>query len=777
MKLLNRFRTVPYKLFLSFTVLIVLTTLIVGTTSSIYFTSNFNEEIENIHADMLSHTSEMIDTNILQKAEKVYVDLAMNPDLAFLFDNPIEGNTAKILDAQRSLNNAVRLYPDLLESISVYYQKNQIVLSSQQGITYLNDSTEKIIVDTNWIRQMDQSKSTGMWIGTRLVAADLGGSTGGAKLFTYVRTYPFAVTAERAQGYIAVNMKESALNSVIRSKSSADRGQLFIIDRQGEVISSDNSHSLRESVSPATLESMFRSGDTMDSFIDEEDGARSFVSHTTLFTTGWKLVKITSVEQFYKKSSSIQRTLIIICLIAVAVGLALANLFTVNLYNPLKALLQSLRQSFGPAVHTPTGKTLNEYTLINETIRSLSVKMTELETTVEENRPVIKHHFVSDWLLRANGTREEWEEQLNYLQINMGGPFYCALLIQFDERRFDALQMENKQIIIYNLIRELETIELDGLKCLAVSSSETSISVIANAHSPDDADLHAAIRQVRAYASQHFLMEPNAASGSWTGEPLHLRHSYREAQDYMSFSYFHPELSWFPDAVFREKGWNTGPFPDTLNRRFEETLKERDYSGALAVIQEAVQELKTGMYPAEQSHVYWKSFVAVYHAFVKGAHLKSEDILSEEKIRQFQNIGNIDEFQEWLAQVVRLTFAYMDDRSLNRSAEIVERVKTYIQQHLDRDLSLNAVAEQVHLNASYVSQLFKEESGINFVDYVTKLRMEKAAELILTTAMTLEQIAEQIGYNSATYLIKKFKQTFGVTPKTYKYNHTLSGSE
>lgn len=778
MKLLNRFRTVPYKLFLSFTLLIVLTTLIVGTTSYVYFTSNFNEEIEKIHADMLDHTSEMMDSNILQKAEKVYVDLAMNQDLSFLFDNPMEGNYAKIIDAQRSLSNAIRLYPDLLESVSVYYKGNQIILSSQQGITYLKDSPDKIVVNIDWIRQMEQSRSGALWIGTRTVAQNLGANTGGPLLFTYVRAYPFTVTAERSQGYIAVNMKESALNSIIRSNGSTDRGQLLIIDQQGAVISADNKAlDIPASIDSATVHRIISSNTGMDNVITDVGGVRSLVSYTTLSTTGWKLIKITSVEQFYQKSSAIQRTLIIICLIATVVGLALANLFTMNLYHPLKALLQSLRQTFDPTLQQPVSKTLNEYTLINQAIRSLSVKMTELETTVEENRPVIKHHLVSDLLYRTNGTREDWTEKLEFLQLDMSGPYFSALLIQFDERRFDALQMENKQIIIYNLIRELESLDNDGIRCLAISSSDTGISVIVNAQSKDDAAIHQAIDQLCAYASQHFLLEPITAAGSWTEEPMHLRNSYKEAQRYMKFSYFHPELNWLPDAAFRDKGLYTGAFPEQFSDRFEDALKNRDEQAAIEAIREIVKELQSGVYSVEQCHNQWRSFVAVYHAYVKGAHMKSEDILSEDWVRRFEEIGNIVEFQDWLTQVVSLTFSFMHGRSSNRSAENVERVKVYIVQHLDRDLSLNAVADQVQLNSSYVSQLFKEETGTNFVDYVTKLRMERTAQLILGTSMTLEQIAEQVGYNSTTYLIKKFKQAFGVTPKTYKYNHSLANSK
>jgi AraC-like DNA-binding protein len=89
-------------------------------------------------------------------------------------------------------------------------------------------------------------------------------------------------------------------------------------------------------------------------------------------------------------------------------------------------------------------------------------------------------------------------------------------------------------------------------------------------------------------------------------------------------------------------------------------------------------------------------------------------------------------------------------------------------------LSLQIVSERVSLHPRYLSQLFKEETGVNFVDYINRRRLEAAAQLIKTSDLNVEQIAGSVGFNTPAYFIKKFKEAYGVTPKTYKINYATS---
>ena len=88
---------------------------------------------------------------------------------------------------------------------------------------------------------------------------------------------------------------------------------------------------------------------------------------------------------------------------------------------------------------------------------------------------------------------------------------------------------------------------------------------------------------------------------------------------------------------------------------------------------------------------------------------------------------------------------------------------------------LKRVSEELHLNASYISQLIKNETGLNYTQYITELRIEKAKELLTNTKLSLAEISEAVGFNDYFYFIKKFKREVGVTPGKFLQHEKGTG--
>lgn len=93
---------------------------------------------------------------------------------------------------------------------------------------------------------------------------------------------------------------------------------------------------------------------------------------------------------------------------------------------------------------------------------------------------------------------------------------------------------------------------------------------------------------------------------------------------------------------------------------------------------------------------------------------------------------------------------------------------TYINDHIKNHISLKEVAEYVHLNASYFSVLFKEQTNLTFSEYITRKRLQISKNLLLTTDLQIEEIAQKSGYQSAKYFIKLFKEYERTTPSKYR---------
>ena len=105
------------------------------------------------------------------------------------------------------------------------------------------------------------------------------------------------------------------------------------------------------------------------------------------------------------------------------------------------------------------------------------------------------------------------------------------------------------------------------------------------------------------------------------------------------------------------------------------------------------------------------------------------------------------------------------DRQEVRTITLITR---YLQEHLAEEISLSILAEEFHLSAQYISQLFKSEIGVGFLAYLTNIRMEQAKKLLLSTPLPIAEVSEQSGYGDYRVFTKVFKKSEGITPSQYR---------
>ena len=98
----------------------------------------------------------------------------------------------------------------------------------------------------------------------------------------------------------------------------------------------------------------------------------------------------------------------------------------------------------------------------------------------------------------------------------------------------------------------------------------------------------------------------------------------------------------------------------------------------------------------------------------------------------------------------------------------IEIAKKYILEHIEKDISLEDVANKLGFNSSYFSQIFKRKTGKTFVKYRTNLRMERAKEILLRQDVRIIDIPFMIGLNDHPHFTKTFKEHTGYTPSGYR---------
>jgi two-component system, response regulator YesN len=132
------------------------------------------------------------------------------------------------------------------------------------------------------------------------------------------------------------------------------------------------------------------------------------------------------------------------------------------------------------------------------------------------------------------------------------------------------------------------------------------------------------------------------------------------------------------------------------------------------------------------------------------------------------DIQFLDELRTWLLNYFKYILSFVKEvYEQTKRKEILDAFK-YVTMNIEKKITLDEVSSYLYLNPSYFSRLFKKEVGETFVEYVTKMKINRAKELLEQTADSVGKICERLGYDNQSYFIKIFKNYAGVTPIEYR---------
>lgn len=144
---------------------------------------------------------------------------------------------------------------------------------------------------------------------------------------------------------------------------------------------------------------------------------------------------------------------------------------------------------------------------------------------------------------------------------------------------------------------------------------------------------------------------------------------------------------------------------------------------------------------------------------------------AEQRLKnKLQRYASAQEIGDFFLQQMREVAEQMEKlRNVRSNQEAIQRVKAYIEEHANvPELSLGLLSEQFQMNQSYMSRMFKEAFGENFVDYLARIRVLRSKELLRSTDMPIHEVALEVGYLYPFSFNRVFKKIVGVTPGEYR---------
>lgn len=211
-------------------------------------------------------------------------------------------------------------------------------------------------------------------------------------------------------------------------------------------------------------------------------------------------------------------------------------------------------------------------------------------------------------------------------------------------------------------------------------------------------------------------------------------------------------------------------YPVDVERNLFENLEKGDLNGMLAWANQYFDwmvdnyadcpmdiKLKVLEFVLWGEHIAYSNAGRVYQFLARKDYLP--DVLSYD---------NYEQLRKWFRDKLTIACRNIMMRKEEQSSSVIDKAKEYIGARYNKDISLDDVSREVDISPYYFSKIFKEETGENFIEYVTNIRITKAKELLHGSDLSIKEICGEVGYSDPNYFSRTFKKNVGVTPTEYK---------
>jgi two-component system response regulator YesN len=438
---------------------------------------------------------------------------------------------------------------------------------------------------------------------------------------------------------------------------------------------------------------------------------------------------------------------------ALFLGILISIIFSFGHYQPIKKIVNT----FDNISQNNKEENKSEYEYIFDSVNNMVTANIQIKEQLELRNEYMRRDFMQKLLRGHVKFPEVDDEQLEKHYIAFPYPLYVVFLIQSfrDVMKDYSISFQIAQYMNRNHIAYIcET--NDYIACVVNFSEESALSDI----------------------ETHFLHSIHEIEQAYTCTISSARSDIHTS--YAGIHNGYEEAKYAMEMVSGEYYRRYMPSDENYgySKEMEKALRKAVLSGNHQETSRVLNEIFNLSHGCSMNTIKYMAFSII--SFLQsvleeiGLGQSSDNLLeSADKINQFTTSNEINGYlQKNAEKIIRLR----NDQMGKGGNLLIEHVKTYILNHLtDENLNVTQIAEAVHISYSYLSRLFKQEIGENLSDYISKLRIEMACDLLKNSPpASIKDICEHVGYSNMTSFGRIFKNIVGMTPGQFRQLHTDS---
>lgn len=739
-------------------------TALIGMGAYLLGTKQIESEVHRSHQEQLTKAMERIDEDLAQ-LEIAAVQWSLDP----IFDESV-----KSIDFRQDFRMTHSLYSKLSLIKNPYPYLSEVQLYIDQSLPIIITEEKGIIPVSGDVGEtyssMLQAEENAYWV------ESMPFPTGAQREIALVQKLGYG---QNAYGLLIIYLNAGHVERVANDFFNGTNGTALLLGGQGEfVIYSGAASGSAPTPFEEALRELSQSYEEVDNvaFTYHWEGETYSVSYGTFKRLGaiWTYVAATSLSQLTEPVLVMSRLILGVSVLGLVVALLLAWIGSKSLYRPIRRLVGMFQDQRQPA-----GLPGDEIAFIEMQWDRVNSHSKVLQEEVTKSQPLLRYGFLLQF---AQGhyhalKEEEIRDRLEAFGLNTADRGFVLMHVQLNdlmhpEKRFTEDDGPLVTFAATNILEEL--LESKERECAVVNMQDLSIRVLLTFDMRESrekvkAELFRIAEQWIDVLGRLLKMQVIVAVSRPTTQAKNIPVLFAELRQVVRYRDLQREgqIIDMEDIVPEKKERSDYPFEleaatleaVKLGIRDEAEARLREFADAL--IRRAGQE-----YAVQQGIV--QLFGSMQRIIIEAGLPSQTPYDGVDGLEQLLQLKEPTKMVEYLEKSILAP--YMDgiekDQQRHRK-QLVDRATDYLQSNFTNEVSLESCAEWLGVSKFALSRAFKQTTGINFIDYVTRLRVEKAKEMLRGTDWKVADIAERIGYQPS-HFSRLFRKLEGVTPGQYR---------
>lgn len=719
------------------------------------------QEVDRSNAVILENVRLSTDTYI-NDMQKIATDIRNNP----LFEEVYHGELGEndFVYACTQIQKALSHYQAVntnIDSIYFYLKDRDYVISTSRAVD------AEIMYDIDY-------KDTGLTMeewkqilvgNSRSVFRQMPIASGNEIEQQLALLSPFPAISENPSAVLVIAVSADAMSNALKNGKLDNNTTLFILNAQDQVLVSNSEWNL-----PVTYE-MLESGKQQKM---QMNGTSYIITSAKSSAMNMRYVLGIANNTYYKTAIVVRNIAFAGVFVFLAMALYAAFYLLKKNYRPLRELMGYVHDAYGIAAEED-----NEYHVFRTAITQAVAEKVQMQNKLKQQSNTIRNHMLGNLLKGKTENSFQMEDILFSNGIDFTGKQIRVLVFYvecFDELfEGSSKEIEEQTSLAFLVVRNITKELLDrNFKTVFVEIDDMMVCLL-NAQTQDGRQvlmtIKETVKEAKSIIKENFYIDFTVTVSGMHESAKGVAVAYQEAMEAMEYKTIvgNGRTICYDELEVKEENYY---YPMNTELIIVNALKAGD--------EETVKEHLNDLFYRNftQSHlslVMAKCFISnLVNTLLKVLEDMSVqtqiDMETEmEGINHILSGADIAIIKQKLQEMIHRICVYAQQRPDSSGQRIAEQVKKYVAEHYkDFNLSLYSIADEFHITYTHLSRVFKAETGEGLLQYINKIRMEAAKQLLLETDQSIMQIAEAVGYGNSNSLIRAFKKYNGITPGKFR---------